>query len=157
MGLEYGTLSKKPIINLKDREGNNVQCIDLLPLVTHCESNGNATVCTVNKYYVGRPDLISLAFYGEDKFADVICKINGISNPFELNEDDILVVPSIGDIDMYTQVNNSPSELITDKNTAINKTYTSKQKNSDSKRSPNEQNAGASNYIVDRSMGLIFY
>ena len=44
--------------------------------------------------YIGRPDLISLDAYGDSMFADVICKLNGISNPFELNVGMTLVIPS---------------------------------------------------------------
>ena len=44
--------------------------------------------------YIGRPDLISLDAYGDCMFADIICKLNGISNPFELNVGMTLVIPS---------------------------------------------------------------
>lgn len=42
---------------------------------------------------VGRPDLISLTYYGVDDGLDLILKWNGISNPFSLNEGDEIEIP----------------------------------------------------------------
>ena len=42
---------------------------------------------------VGRPDLISLKYYGIQSLTDLILKFNGISNPFSLNEGDVLEIP----------------------------------------------------------------
>lgn len=41
-----------------------------------------------------RPDLVSLAYYGTENYADIICKYNGISNPFSLAKDDIIKIPN---------------------------------------------------------------
>lgn len=46
-----------------------------------------------------RIDLVSLAAYGTDKYADLILKYNGISNPFSLNKDDILLIPTLDTIE----------------------------------------------------------
>jgi len=40
-----------------------------------------------------RPDLISLSYYGTENYADILCKYNGISNPFSLAKDDLIKVP----------------------------------------------------------------
>lgn len=42
---------------------------------------------------VGRPDLIALTYYGEGGNLDLILKWNGISNPFSLNEGDVIEIP----------------------------------------------------------------
>lgn len=42
----------------------------------------------------GRPDLIALQYYGDQSKLDMILKWNGISNPFSINEGDILEIPS---------------------------------------------------------------
>ena len=112
--------------------------------------------CIVNKYYVARPDLISLAFYGTDEYADIICKVNGISNPFEINEDDMLDIPQIETVRFYSRPNNGSSDLINSSST-ITQTKISKQKDLDKKRSPAEQVVGDKNYVIDRTIGLIFY
>ena len=59
------------------------------------------TFIEVIEDYVARPDLISLAVYGTDKYADIICKINGISNPFELNTGMILLIPSLSNLTFF--------------------------------------------------------
>ena len=45
----------------------------------------NYNIFEVTEEYVARPDLISYDAYGDEMYTDVICKLNGISNPFELN------------------------------------------------------------------------
>lgn len=157
MALNYLTLSNKPKIKLKDKTGKSQLCIDLLPPTTQCgfyEQKGKK--CIVNKYYVARPDLISLAFYGTDEYADIICKVNGISNPFEINEDDMLDIPQIDTVRFYSRPNKGSSDLINSDST-IAQTKVSKQKDLDKKRSPAEQVVGDKNFVIDRTIGLIFY
>ena len=72
MALDYLTLFNKPITKLSNKDGDMEVCFDLLPVT--CDSHYVDTrgqKCIVNKYYVARPDLISLAFYGTDKYADI--------------------------------------------------------------------------------------
>ena len=157
MALEYLTLLNKPVIKIKDKEGNIQTWIDLLPKTADSifnESQGQK--CIVNRYYVARPDLISLAFYGTDKYADIICKVNGISNPFELNENDMLDIPALETVQFYSRPNKNASDLIT-KDSSITQPKKSKQKELNKKRSPNEQIVGDKNYVLDKSLGLIFY
>ncbi len=40
-----------------------------------------------------RPDLISFLYYGTENYADILCKYNGISNPFSLVRDQLIKVP----------------------------------------------------------------
>ena len=47
----------------------------------------------VTELSVGRPDILSKIVYNDDQYGDLICKINGISNPLELNIGKILVIP----------------------------------------------------------------
>ena len=57
-----------------------------------------------------RIDLISLAAYGTDKYADVVMKYNGISNPFSINTDDILYMPTLDTIENDLMVPEVKSE-----------------------------------------------
>lgn len=41
-----------------------------------------------------RPDLVSQAMYNDDQFAEFILKFSGISNPFTLDDDDVLMIPN---------------------------------------------------------------
>jgi hypothetical protein len=116
-------------------------------------------VIVVNEHYVARPDLISLAMYGEDRFADIICKYNGISNPFELNENDVLLIPQVFEFEKILEAG-KVSELI-DKNKKRQKLSNDGkleyQKYKDEKRSPAESVVGEKNFVIDKSLGLVFY
>ena len=153
--LDYKILANKNKINLKGE-----YIYDLLSGKSFVDmklNNGNFVV--VNKYYVARPDLISLACYGEDMYGDIICKVNGISNPFELNEDDLLFIPSIDFIRENTKsLNSKNNDLIDDAdNEEIVQKVSSYQKKPTEERKPNQQLVGDKNFVVDKSLGLVFY
>ena len=93
--LDYNILSQKPTITTV-KDGEYVTYKDLLSQTYNGRFIQGGRFVQVEKYYIARPDLISLAVYGDDKYGDIICKINGISNPFELNEGMILYTPDIG-------------------------------------------------------------
>ena len=153
--LDYKILQYKNIIT-KD---NNTY-IDLLSKSYDGDLIKTGTFITVNKYYVARPDLISFALYGTDKYADVICKINGISNPFELNENDVLLVPSIEYLENFAKsFDSSGSELINENEDSdeILKIKNTTQKRPNERRSSNNQLVGESSYIIDKTHGIIIY
>ncbi len=54
-----------------------------------------ARTVTVTSDYAMRPDLISYFAYGVDLYADIIMKANGISNPFAINEGDLIYIPDL--------------------------------------------------------------
>jgi len=93
--LDYNILSQKPDITVV-KNGEYVTYKDLLSQTYNGNFIQGGRIVYVEKYYTARPDLISLAVYGDDKYGDIICKINGISNPFELNEGMYLYTPDIG-------------------------------------------------------------
>lgn len=150
--LDYKIINSKPTI-VQD----NIEYIDLLANTFNTSLSLSGTPLIVNKYYIARPDLISQAMYGTDKYADIICKVNGISNPFELNEDDILLIPSVEYCESCINKSITASELITETNSNIVNTHKNYQKTTAETRSPNEQTSGEQNYIIDQSSGLIFY
>jgi hypothetical protein len=132
--------------------------MDLLAPVYKTDYSPQGRVIIVNQYYVSRPDLISLAVYGDDKYGDIICKLNGISNPFELNENDLLFVPAIDDINQLVSKNDTASKLVdeSDELSPISNKVDLRKKYSE-KRAPNELTIDKSNYIIDKSLGLVFY
>lgn len=153
--LDYKLLNHKSLIK-KDNE----QYQDLLCKTFDETQIFMPTPLIVNKYYVARPDLISLALYGDDRYADILCKINGISNPFELNEDDIIIVPNVEYLnECLNKSNDNSSDLIEDskKETIQKIDKNNKQKNKNESRSPNEQVIGDSNFVIDKSLGIVFY
>ena len=48
----------------------------------------------VGKEYACRIDLLAERYYGSTSYADYLLKYNNISNPFTINEGDILLIPS---------------------------------------------------------------
>lgn len=154
--LDYNILSQKPKINI-----NGETTIDLLHKTIDLNKELNGQFIEVNEYYVARPDLISLAIYGDDKYADVICKVNGISNPFEMNEGQIIFLPTLDSINTIIDVDcqNSTTEILELDNTEIisNSNKIGAQKRKDEERSPAQQLIGDQNYIIDKSLGIVFY
>ena len=47
----------------------------------------------VDEDQLGRPDLIALKYYSNQKLTDMLLKFNGVSNPFSLNTGDVIEVP----------------------------------------------------------------
>lgn len=122
----------------------------------------------VSKYYVARPDLISLAFFKDDCYADLICKLNGISNPFELNENMILLIPDRYKLEsLKASITPSESEMVSSNNSSttsngsstsdITNTQKTNQKLKNERRSPAEATVEDSNYTVNYDLGLVFY
>lgn len=153
--LNYKILDTKPRYDVDGDE----EYIDLLAnnyKIPRINFEGNTVI--VNQYYVARPDLISLAVYGDDRYADIICKLNGISNPFELNEDDMLYLPSIEFLDSCINFVRNPSSKVNKENNSINiKHNNDNRKKVNEKRTANELVVGQENYIIDKSLGLVFY
>lgn len=151
--LNYKILENKNII-----KNNGEVYIDLLSTSFNKSILPKGNLLMVNKYYVARPDLISLACYGTDEYADIICKLNNISNPFELNEEDILFIPDIDYLrNCIINKGKTNSDLIktVDEEIYINSSPYQKQKND--KRSPNEQLIGDKTFTIDKSLGIVFY
>lgn len=155
MPLDYKILNKKPIIT---RNGIKFQDLAVQTIDPSVEISGSFLV--VNKYYVARPDLIALAVYGDDRYADILCKVNGISNPFELNENDVIILPHIETLMDLTNMQPVESVFVDGKNNNELVTGfmdTELQRDVNSSRSPNEQTKGMTNIVIDEENGLILY
>lgn len=155
MSLDYKILNKKPIITR-----NGVKFQDLAVQTIDPSVGISGSFLVVNKYYVARPDLISLAVYGDDKYADILCKINGISNPFELNENDVIILPHVETLMDITNMEPVESVFVDGNNNNELVTGfmdTELQRDINSSRSPNEQIKGMTNIVVDDENGIILY
>jgi len=150
--LNYKILDYKTLTN---RKGETYY--DLMSKSFNYKTDTSGGFLIVNKYYVARPDLLSLAIYGSDEYADIICKINGISNPFELNEDDIIYYPSAEYIEECYRYTGEESEYIESESDEITKREKTYQKAINEQRSPNEQTLGEQNFVIDKSLGMVFY
>lgn len=150
--LNYRIINYKPKVTR-----NGITFIDLMGKNFTPVEGVDGDFIIVNKYYVARPDLISLAVYQTDSYADIICKVNGISNPFEMNEDDILFLPHVDYMANCVKYAPESSDFIESEDEEIKKISKSNKKRFDEIRGSNELIEGEDNFIIDKSMGLVFY
>ena len=109
------------------------------------------TVIDISKDFIARPDLISQQIYGYDMYQDVICKLNGISNPFELNEGDRLIIPDANELYKF-YYSPSKDELIDNEDKNL---PTPKKKQE--KRKANEALIGDERFKIDSKNRVIIY
>ena len=85
------SIDNKPIVS--DSKGNEI--VDLTKSIfdRRAEATTNYSTYAISKRFVMRPDLISIAHYGDDSGTELILKWTGISNPFSIDEDDLMRVP----------------------------------------------------------------
>ena len=97
------SLDSKPLIT--DRKGN--QIVDLAQSIfsRYAGSIQNFDIKRMASHAVMRPDLVSLGEYGHTESAEFILKYSGISNPFTLDEEDMLFIPNESEADMAMAVN----------------------------------------------------
>jgi len=86
------SIDKKSIIVI-----NNEEIIDLTKSCFNEKKSENIiySVRKVPYNMIMRMDLISYAQYGTDEYTDLLLKYNDISNPFTLNYNDIIYIPSM--------------------------------------------------------------
>lgn len=106
----------------------------------------------VSEKYIARPDLISLMAYGSTEYTDVICKLNGISNPFELNKGMVLIMPTP---DCVMQFIVKPSAVDADTNITSTAPKTAKKKNEP--RKANEAILTDNRFKIDKSRNIVVY
>lgn len=88
------TLDKKPRFIKDDNE-----MIDLTAGIFNTqESTVTCTFYKVKEDMIMRPDLMSIAAYGEDEYTEMIIKYSNIDNPFAIDKEDIVAVPVLNNI-----------------------------------------------------------
>lgn len=109
-------------------------------------------ILEVSEKYIARPDILSLDIYGDTIYMDLICKLNGISNPFELNKGMLLIIPSPDEIMNFMKTPDI-SECDVDTNN-ITKPVS---KNKNEKRKANESIIGDTRFKIDKTRGVVIY
>ena len=117
-------------------------------------SGGGYNIFEVTSDYIARPDLVSYNAYGDSTFTDIICKLNGISNPFELNVGMKLILPTPEDIQKFIII---PSIKDKDENWGPNTPSQAKTKTKTSKRQANEAIVGDTRFKIDKANRIIIY
>lgn len=158
MSLEYGTLEHKSLVDYKLGKAS-LRVQDLLTKTFNDDIDfySNYTLIEVTKEYIGRPDLISYALYHDDMYADILCKINGVSNPFELNEGMVLVCPSENFINRFNKLENSTLDGFAEDTDTLQKKYKTFKKQKNEKRSPNEATIFDHKYTKIEGTNLLVY
>lgn len=87
------TLDDKPLFTRPD----GIEIKDLTQSIFDLKTNNfiEYEAYRVPKEYSMRPDLISKAVYNNSQYTEIILKYNGISNPFSINEGDIILIPNL--------------------------------------------------------------
>lgn len=99
---------------------------------------------------VARPDLLSYSVYSDDGYGDLLCKLNGIQNPFEMNVGDVMVCPAVSDLWKFLTEDNFAEDNELDKNTP-------KPKKKKEKRRPMEATGDDVRYTIDSGNHIVIY
>ena len=108
-------------------------------------------ILEVSDRYISRPDLLAHDVYGDTLYTDLLCKLNGISNPFELNKGMLIIVPSpdcIMDFMKTVSIEEMDDSIGNSKPLPKKKTE---------KRQPNEAILGDYRFKIDKTRGIIVY
>ena len=110
-------------------------------------------ILEVTEKYIARPDLLSYDIYGDALYSDLLCKLNGISNPFELNKGMLMIIPS-PDCIMDFMKTPDLSECDTNSDSYIT---TPVAKRHNEKRKANEAVVGDTRFKIDKTRGVVIY
>jgi hypothetical protein len=110
-------------------------------------------VVEITKDYIARMDLLSKQIYGDERYQDILCKLNGISNPFELNEGTLIVCPDLRSMTNFYYLE-FPDERDPESNEAARQPVAKGKKE---KRKPNEAVVGDKRYKIDSTRKVIIY
>ncbi len=155
MSLLYTVLENK---NTFRSDYLNDEVVNLLDTTFLIPDDFSFNLFEVSSEYIARPDLISLDAYGDAMYADVICKLNGISNPFELNKGITLILPTPDQIVNFSYKNPQSSTDTDDANyESIRKSISPIPKGKQSKRKANEAIVGDNRFKIDQASRVIIY
>lgn len=147
----YSTnLAKKETFH-SDYLGEDI--IDLLGGTFEIPNTYSCDVVPVEPGYEGRMDLIAQAVYGDDLYMDVIQRLNGPSNPFEIDEDVYIILPTIAELDSFVQ---TPSDAWSEAKLSQAATKP-KPKTKNEKRKPNQAVVGDKRFNIDAQSKIIIY
>jgi len=109
-------------------------------------------IVQVDPGYDARMDLVSERLYGDDIYLDIISRLNGPGNPFEVAEDTYMIVPMNDDV---TEFVHDPDKAW---NVSTGDPYkTPKPKARRDKRRPNEAVIGDKRFNIDAQSRIVIY
>lgn len=149
--LSNSLLESKPVKKYKD---TGEPMIDLASQTFVYPDDFEYRVAEVTEATEARPDILSSSIYGSDKYGDLICKLNGIQNPFELSIGTRLIVPLPESIKLFFT---RETEEFDDFGTNDNQYGKPKPKRKNERRRPNEAVLGDVRYKIDKASKIIYY
>ena len=150
--MDFGVLHNK---KTKVSSINNEEIIDLLNLTFVRPIGYTYKVFRVPAEYIARPDLVCIDHYGTSDYTDIVCKLNGISNPFELNEGMLITLPNASCLKSFLYDNDSIDEQASSSND--DDFMTIKPKTQNETRQANEAVISDTRYKIDREHGVVIY
>ena len=111
-------------------------------------------IIEITEKYVARPDILCKDIYGDTIYTDLICKLNGISNPFELNTGMVLIIPSPSEIINFMY---KPNINDLDTNVEGNVVTLPTAKTKKEKRKANDSVVGDTRFKIDKTRGVVIY
>ena len=140
---------------LKKYKGTEEQMIDLLSQTFIYPTDFEYRVAEITDATESRPDILSYNMYGDDKYGDIICKLNGISNPIEMSAGTIVIIPTVDSISRFFTTETEDFDDFNEKDQLENTMPTPKRKNE--RRKPNEAVMGDVRYKIDKANKIIYY
>lgn len=131
----------------------NEDIVDLLGTTFNIPSSYQCQVVPIEKGYDGRADLISDAIYGDEMNADILNRLNGPGNPFEVTDGQYLIVPGAEEIANFycTPAKEWSEEYLASQSSRP------KAKARNEKRKPNEAVIGDKRFNIDKLSKIIVY
>lgn len=149
--MNYSVLTGKQL-----KQGVDTPMWDLLFRTFVIPADFKFKLIEVTATYIARPDLVSLDVFNTPDYADLICKINGISNPCELNEGMKLVIPDVSDLYKFN-VSDTKANNETTSTSSQDSNVSYKQKLKNEPRKANEQIVGDKNFRIDKQNKIVIY
>lgn len=136
----------------------NESIVNLLDTTFQIPKDYSVHLYQVEEEYTARPDLLSLDLYGDEMYADILCKLNGISNPYELMAGQYILVPDFTALEWFNVIPAVEwSEPNTPENSQINQALLPILKRRTQKRKPNEAIVGDSRFNIDPISKIVIY
>lgn len=102
------SLDRKPLFSKPD--GTIIRDLTQSMFDYKTDSYANFSVYKVPLGYQMRPDLIAQSMYNNTIYTEYILKYNGISNPFTLDQNDIIVIPDLDSAKQNTKAAEDSAE-----------------------------------------------
>lgn len=132
------------------------EIVDLLSQTFKIPEDFGFNVYQTTSDHICRPDLLSYDAYGTTEYGELILKLNGISNPFELNEGMYLIIPKFDYLEQFqiipaksTLAGIDPTEFIPVVSNPLNQVK--------KQRTTNEALLNSNRYKINPSTGVITY